>query len=152
MSVRKYCILVVRGERWGEVRWGTSERESEAVVVSERPPPTQRTPGYGVEQLLQFLSDPQRPVRVLDHPFLPLDCLLRPHPRGGDHWQLQRPLDSSRFAGLFPISLTNGKQWFSSAHKEMWTVTNYFLLSLTLSDLLISTLNCIPSFIFMRDQ
>ena len=38
------------------------------------------------------------------------------------------------------------------AHKEMWTVTNYFLLSLTISDLLISTLNCIPSFIFMRDQ
>ena len=41
---------------------------------------------------------------------------------------------------------------FTSAHKAMWTVTNYFLLSLTLSDLLISTLNCIPSFIFMRDQ
>ena len=34
----------------------------------------------------------------------------------------------------------------------MWTVTNYFLLNLTVSDLLISTLNCIPSFIFMRDR
>ena len=34
----------------------------------------------------------------------------------------------------------------------MWTVTNYFLLSLTISDLLISTINCIPSFIFMRDR
>ena len=42
--------------------------------------------------------------------------------------------------------------WIVLAHKEMWTVTNYFLLSLTISDLLISTLNCIPSFIFMRDQ
>ena len=34
----------------------------------------------------------------------------------------------------------------------MWTVTNYFLLTLTVSDLLISTINCIPSFIFMRDR
>ena len=39
-----------------------------------------------------------------------------------------------------------------SAHRAMWTVTNYFLLSLTISDLLISTINCIPSFIFMRDR
>ena len=34
----------------------------------------------------------------------------------------------------------------------MWSVTNYFLVNLTLADLLMSTLNCIPSFIFMRDR
>ena len=39
-----------------------------------------------------------------------------------------------------------------AAHKCMWTITNYFLLNLTLSDLLMSTLNMIPSFLFMRDR
>ena len=39
-----------------------------------------------------------------------------------------------------------------SAHRSMWSVTNYFLVNLTLADLLMSTLNCIPSFIFMRDR
>ena len=34
----------------------------------------------------------------------------------------------------------------------MWTVTNYFLLSLTVSDLLITTIQMIPSFVFMRDR
>ena len=39
-----------------------------------------------------------------------------------------------------------------AAHKCMWTITNYFLLNLTLSDLLMATFNMIPSFIFMRDR
>ena len=34
----------------------------------------------------------------------------------------------------------------------MWSVTNYFLVNLTLADLMMSILNCIPSFIFMRDR
>ena len=34
----------------------------------------------------------------------------------------------------------------------MWRVTNYFLVNLTLADLMMSILNCIPSFIFMRDR
>ena len=34
----------------------------------------------------------------------------------------------------------------------MWSVTNYFLVNLTIADLMMSTLNCIPSFIFMRDR
>ena len=41
---------------------------------------------------------------------------------------------------------------FYSAHRAMWSVTNYFLVNLTLADLLMSTLNCIPSFLFMRDR
>ena len=60
-----------------------------------------------MEQLLQFLSDPQGPVTALDHPLPPLDCLLRSHPRGGDHWELQRPLDSLRFVGLVSQLSTN---------------------------------------------
>ena len=39
-----------------------------------------------------------------------------------------------------------------SAHQTMWSVTNYFLVNLTIADLLMATLNCIPSFIFMRDR
>ena len=38
------------------------------------------------------------------------------------------------------------------AHRTMWSVTNYFLVNLTLADLMMSILNCIPSFIFMRDR
>ena len=34
----------------------------------------------------------------------------------------------------------------------MWSVTNYFLVNLTLADLMMSIFNCIPSFIFMRDR
>ena len=34
----------------------------------------------------------------------------------------------------------------------MWSITNYFLVNLTLVDLMMSIFNCIPSFIFMRDR
>ena len=34
----------------------------------------------------------------------------------------------------------------------MWSVTNYFLLNLTLADILMATFNCIFSFIYMRDR
>ena len=34
----------------------------------------------------------------------------------------------------------------------MWSVTNYFLLNLTFADILMATLNCIFSFIYMRDR
>ena len=38
------------------------------------------------------------------------------------------------------------------AHRAMWSITNYFLLNLTVADLLMSTVNCFPSFVFMRDR
>ena len=34
----------------------------------------------------------------------------------------------------------------------MWSVTNYFLLNLTMVDILMATLNCIFSFVYMRDR
>ena len=39
-----------------------------------------------------------------------------------------------------------------SAHRRMWSLTNYFLVNLAIADLGMATLNCIPSFIFMRDR
>ena len=34
----------------------------------------------------------------------------------------------------------------------MWSVTNYFLLNLTIADVMMATLNTIFSFIYMRDR
>jgi hypothetical protein len=34
----------------------------------------------------------------------------------------------------------------------MWSTTNYYLLNLTMADIMMATLNCIFSFIFMRDR
>ena len=41
---------------------------------------------------------------------------------------------------------------YYAAHRRMRNVTNYFLVNLALADLGMVTLNCIPSFIFMRDR
>ena len=34
----------------------------------------------------------------------------------------------------------------------MWSVTNYFLLNLTISDIMMATLNTPVSFMYMRDR
>ena len=41
---------------------------------------------------------------------------------------------------------------YCSAHRRMWSVTNYFLLNLTIADVMMATLNTIFSFIYMRDR
>jgi len=42
--------------------------------------------------------------------------------------------------------------WIVTAHRRMWSVTNYFLLNLAVADILMATFNCIFSFIYMRDR
>ena len=39
-----------------------------------------------------------------------------------------------------------------SAHRRMWSVTNYFLLNLSVADILMAALNCTVSFLYMRDR
>ena len=34
--------------------------------------------------------------------------------------------------------------WIILAHRTMWSVPNYFLLNLTIADLLMAALNCVP--------
>ena len=41
---------------------------------------------------------------------------------------------------------------FLTGHRQMWTSTNYFLVNLSLTDLLMTILNGLFNFIYMRDN
>lgn len=42
--------------------------------------------------------------------------------------------------------------FFVAAHREMRTITNYFLLNLSIADLMMSSLNCMFNFIYMLNS
>ncbi|XP_075210864.1 tachykinin-like peptides receptor 86C [Lycorma delicatula] len=63
----------------------------------------------------------------------------------------QKTFWSVLFGSMLLVSTTGNATviWIVLAHRRMRTVTNYFLVNLSLSDLLMSLLNCIFNFIFM---
>ncbi|CAB4056218.1 TACR3 [Lepeophtheirus salmonis] len=42
--------------------------------------------------------------------------------------------------------------WIVVAHRSMWTIPNIYIANMSLSDLLMATLNCVFNYIFMRDR
>lgn len=60
----------------------------------------------------------------------------------------------SLFFGIMIFIATGGNaivMWIVLAHKRMRSVTNYFLVNLSLADTMVSTLNVIFNFIYMID-
>ncbi|KAL7023259.1 hypothetical protein ACKWTF_012541 [Chironomus riparius] len=68
-------------------------------------------------------------------------------------WQL-RIFWSLLFGVMLLIAISGNciVLWIVLAHRRMRTVTNYFLLNLSISDLLMASLNCVFNFIFMIDS
>ncbi|GAB0086194.1 tachykinin-like peptides receptor 99D [Sergentomyia squamirostris] len=58
------------------------------------------------------------------------------------------------FGAMLLIAITGNciVLWIVLAHRRMRTVTNYFLLNLSVADLLMSSLNCVFNFIFMLNS
>lgn len=60
----------------------------------------------------------------------------------------------SLFFGIMIFVATGGNaivMWIVLAHKRMRSVTNYFLVNLSLADTMVSTLNVIFNFVYMID-
>ncbi|XP_054263186.1 tachykinin-like peptides receptor 86C isoform X1 [Macrosteles quadrilineatus] len=82
------------------------------------------------------------------------DCVYPPLQRPTDLLWWQKVVWSSVFAIMLLVA-TGGNSivmWIVLAHRRMRTVTNYFLVNLSVSDLMMALLNCIFNFIFMLNS
>ncbi|CAO1429904.1 unnamed protein product [Diamesa hyperborea] len=68
-------------------------------------------------------------------------------------WQ-QKSAWAVLFGAMLLVAITGNciVLWIVLAHRRMRTVTNYFLLNLSVADLLMASLNCVFNFIFMIDS
>nr|BAO01084.1 neuropeptide GPCR A34 [Nilaparvata lugens] len=82
------------------------------------------------------------------------DCLYpnNSHPYFLPWWQ--KAIWTSLFGAMLLVSTTGNTTviWIVLAHRRMRTVTNYFLVNLSVSDLMMSLLNCVFNFIFMLNS
>ncbi|KAL4092315.1 hypothetical protein QTP88_026839 [Uroleucon formosanum] len=58
---------------------------------------------------------------------------------------------STVFIAMLIVAIVGNSSviWIVSAHRRMRTVTNYYMVSLSISDLFMASLNCLPNFIYM---
>ena len=84
------------------------------------------------------------------------NCRLTEQSRGLQNysWTTAQIIWTFFFSFIIVVAIVGNSivLWIILAHRNMWSVTNYFLFNLTLTDLLMAALNCIPSFLFMRDR
>ena len=68
--------------------------------------------------------------------------------RGEDDlsWSLEQVIWTFLFSVIVVIAIMGNAMvlWIILAHRTMWSVPNYFLLNLTIADLLMAALNCVP--------
>ena len=61
-------------------------------------------------------------------------------------WSLEQIIWTFLFSVIVVIAIMGNAMvlWIILAHRTMWSVPNYFLLNLTIADLLMAALNCVP--------
>ncbi|XP_050600134.1 tachykinin-like peptides receptor 86C isoform X3 [Bombus affinis] len=102
--------------------------------------------------ILQNALDSSTERQVLHDAFL--DCLFNYQERPFDLSWWQKLFWSLIFAAMLLVA-TGGNIiviWIVLAHQRMRTVTNYFLVNLSVADLMMSLLNCVFNFIFLLNS
>ena len=61
-------------------------------------------------------------------------------------WRADQIIWTFLFSVIVVIAIMGNAMvlWIILAHRTMWSVPNYFLLNLTIADLLMAALNCVP--------
>ena len=61
-------------------------------------------------------------------------------------WNVEQVIWTFLFSVIVVIAIMGNAMvlWIILAHRTMWSVPNYFLLNLTIADLLMAALNCVP--------